>query len=178
MFFVVSCFASVLSQEEHWDKTNKEITSLKVVISFVCLVPVHSLPSSMAVLYHVNDQLQRLKEAIVTFIIRTPPQSVITASVLRSRVEMYLSYVDAYLCLREAGEREKESTWTRGKMGRENCCLRKRKVLNKASNKNCHQIHTYGILFLQYLIQVLSLVVYWSVTTKRLTRNIYMNMLL
>ena len=179
MFFVVSCFASVLSQEKHWDKTNKEITSLKVVISFVCLVPVHSLPSIMAVLYHVNDQLQRLKEAIVTFIIRTPPQSVITASVLRSRVEMYLSYVEAYLCLREAGEREKESTWTRGKMGRENCCLRKRKVLNKAtSNKNCHQIHTYGILFLQYLIQVLSLVVYWSVTTKRLTRNIYMNMLL
>ena len=92
---------------------------------------------------------------------------------------MYLSYVEAYLCLREAGEREKESTWTRGKMGRENCCLRKRKVLNKAtSNKNCHQIHTYGILFLQYLIQVLSLVVYWSVTTKRLTRNIYRNMLL
>ena len=47
----------------------EEITSLKVVISFVCLVPVHSLPSSKAVLYHVNDQLQRLKEVIATFII-------------------------------------------------------------------------------------------------------------
>ena len=133
----------------------------------------------MAVLYHMNDQLQRLKEAIVTFIIRTPPQSVITESVLSSSVGMYLSYVEASLCLRETGEREKGSTCTRGKMGRENCCLRKREVLNKAaSNKKCHQIHTYGILFLQYLIQVLSLVVYWSVTTKRLTRNIYMNMLL
>ena len=45
-------------------------------------------------------------------------------------------------------------------------------MLNKAaSKKKCHQIHTYGILFLQYLIQVLSLVVYWPVTTKRLTRK-------
>ena len=69
MFFAVSCFVSVLSQDKHWDNTNKEITSLKVVISFVCLVPVHSLPSSKAVLYHVNDQLQRLKEVIATFII-------------------------------------------------------------------------------------------------------------
>ena len=42
---------------------------LKVVISFVCLAPVHSLPSSKAVFYHVNDQLQRLKEVIATFII-------------------------------------------------------------------------------------------------------------
>ena len=133
----------------------------------------------MAVLYYVNDQLQRLKEAIVTFIIRTPPQSVITASVLSSSDGMYLSYVEAPLCLREVGEREKRTNVYAGKMGRENCCLWKREVLNKAaSNKNCHQIHTYGILFLQYLIQVLSLVVYWSVTTKRLARNIYMNMLL
>ena len=77
------------------------------------------------------------------------------------------------------GEDVRGGRCTRGKMGRENCCLRKREVLNKAaSNKKCQQIHTYGILFLQYLIQVLSLVVYWSVTTKRLTRNIYMNMLL
>ena len=97
MLFEVNCFASVLSQEKHWDNTNKEITSLKVVISFVCLVPVHPLPSSLAVLYHVNDQLQRLKEVIVTFIIRTPPQSVITASVLSSSVGMYLSYVEASL---------------------------------------------------------------------------------
>ena len=61
------------------------------------LVPVDPLPSSLAVLYHVNDQLQRLKEAIDTFIIRTPPQSVITASVLSSSVGMYLSYVEASL---------------------------------------------------------------------------------
>ena len=88
---------SVLSQEKHWDNTNKEITSLKVVISFVCVVPVHPLPSSLAVLYNVNDPLQRLKEAIVTFIIRTPPQSDITASVLSSSVGMYLSYVEASL---------------------------------------------------------------------------------
>ena len=33
------------------------------------LVPVHPLPSSLAVLCHVNDQLQRLKEVIATFII-------------------------------------------------------------------------------------------------------------
>ena len=150
-------------------------------------VPVHPLPSSLAVLYHVNDQLQRLKEAIVTFIIRTPPQSVITASVLSSSVGMYLSYVEASLWGWErekrkhvyAGEDGKGKLLTRRKMGRENCCLRKREVLNKAaSNKKCHQIHTYGILFLQYLIQVLSLVVYWPVTTKRLTRNIHRNMLL
>ena len=97
MLFAVNCFASVLSQEKHWDNTNKEITSLRVVISFVCLVPVHPLPSSMAVLYHVNDQLQRLKEATVTFIIRTSPQSVITAWVLSSSIGMNLSYVEASL---------------------------------------------------------------------------------
>ena len=113
--FAVICFASVRSQEKHWDKTNKEITSLKVVISFVCLVPVHPLPSSMAVLYHVNDQLQRLKEAIVTFIIRTPLQSVITASVLSSSVGMYLSYVEASLW---GWEREKRKHVYAGEDGK------------------------------------------------------------
>ena len=88
---------SVLSKEKHWDKTNKEITLIKVVLSFVRLVPVHPLPSRMGVLYYVNDQLQRLKESIVTFIIRTPLQSVITASVLSSSVGMYLYYVEASL---------------------------------------------------------------------------------
>ena len=34
-----------------WDKTNKRQL---MVISFVCLVPVRLLLSSMAVLYHVN----------------------------------------------------------------------------------------------------------------------------
>ena len=38
---------------------NKELISFKTVIPFVCLLPVRFLFSSMAVLYHVNDQLQR-----------------------------------------------------------------------------------------------------------------------
>lgn len=118
MLFAVNCFASVRSQEKHWDKTNKEITSLKVVISSVRLVPVHPLPSRIGVLYHVNDQLQRLKEAIVTFIIRTHPQSVITASILSSSDGMYLSYVEAPLCLREVGEREKRKHVYAGEVGK------------------------------------------------------------
>ena len=77
------------------------------------------------------------------------------------------------------GKGKKKARARGGRWEGKTCCLRKREVLNKAaSSKKCHQIHTYGILFLQYLIQVLSLVVYWPVTTKRLTRNIYMNMLL
>ena len=46
-------------QKSHWDKTNKENYHLKLCMSFVCLVPVRLLLSSMAVLYHVNGQLQR-----------------------------------------------------------------------------------------------------------------------
>ena len=34
---------------------DKNLTSFKIIISFVCLVSVHLLLSSMAVLYHVND---------------------------------------------------------------------------------------------------------------------------
>ena len=34
---------------------DKNFTSSKIVISFVCLVSVHLLLSSMAVLYHLND---------------------------------------------------------------------------------------------------------------------------
>ena len=35
---------------------NKNLTSFKIIISFVCVVSaVHLLLSSMAVLYHVND---------------------------------------------------------------------------------------------------------------------------
>ena len=34
---------------------DKNFTSSKIIISFVCLVSVHLLLSSMAVLYHVND---------------------------------------------------------------------------------------------------------------------------
>ena len=41
-------------QKSHWDKTNKENYHLKLCMSFVCLVPVRLLLSSVAVLYHVN----------------------------------------------------------------------------------------------------------------------------
>ena len=40
-------------QKSHWD-TNKENYNLKLCLSFVCLVPVRLLLSSVAVLYHVN----------------------------------------------------------------------------------------------------------------------------
>ena len=42
-------------QETHWDKTNKELTSSKMVIFFVCLVPVRFLLTSKVFLYHVTD---------------------------------------------------------------------------------------------------------------------------
>ena len=41
-------------QKSHWDKTNKENYHFKLCRSFVCLVPVRLLLSSVAVLYHVN----------------------------------------------------------------------------------------------------------------------------
>ena len=41
-------------QKSHWDKTNKENYYLKLCMSFVCLVPVRILLSSVPVLYHVN----------------------------------------------------------------------------------------------------------------------------
>ena len=41
-------------QKSHWDKTNKEKYHFKLCRSFVCLVPVRLLLSSVAVLYHVN----------------------------------------------------------------------------------------------------------------------------
>ena len=41
-------------QKSHWDKTNKENYHFKLCMSFVCLVPVRLLLSSVAVLYHVN----------------------------------------------------------------------------------------------------------------------------
>ena len=46
-------------QETHQDETNKELTSSKMVIFFVCLVPVRFLLTSKVVLYHVTDQPQR-----------------------------------------------------------------------------------------------------------------------
>ena len=41
-------------QKSHLDKTNKENYHLKLCMSFVCLVPVRALLSSVAVLYRVN----------------------------------------------------------------------------------------------------------------------------
>ena len=38
-------------QETHWDKTNKRLTSLKMVIFFVCLPPVRFLLTSIAVFF-------------------------------------------------------------------------------------------------------------------------------
>ena len=46
-------------QKSHWDKTKKENYSLKLCMSFVCLVPVRLLLTSTAVLNHVNGYLQR-----------------------------------------------------------------------------------------------------------------------
>ena len=46
-------------QYTQWDKTNKERTSFKMVIFFVCLLPVRHLLSSIAVLYHVSDKMQK-----------------------------------------------------------------------------------------------------------------------
>ena len=41
------------------DKTTKRLTPFQMVNSFVCLVLVCPMLSSMAVLYHVNNQLER-----------------------------------------------------------------------------------------------------------------------
>ena len=41
-------------QKSHWDKTNKENYHFKLCMSFVFLVPVRLLFSSVAVLYYVN----------------------------------------------------------------------------------------------------------------------------
>ena len=41
-------------QKSRWDKTNKENYHLKLYMSFVCLVPVQLLLSSVVVLHHVN----------------------------------------------------------------------------------------------------------------------------
>ena len=46
-------------QRPHWGKTNKGNYHLKLCMSFVCLVPVRLLLSSIVVLYHVNGKLQR-----------------------------------------------------------------------------------------------------------------------
>ena len=49
----------VRTQETHWDKTNKELTSFKIVIFFVCFVPVRLLRPSMAVFVPCDCKLQR-----------------------------------------------------------------------------------------------------------------------
>ena len=42
-------------QETQWDKTNKELTSSKIVILFVCTVPGRILLTSKVFLYRVTD---------------------------------------------------------------------------------------------------------------------------
>ena len=41
-------------KKSHWNKTNKKKYHVKLCMSFVFLVPVRLLLSSVAVLYHVN----------------------------------------------------------------------------------------------------------------------------
>lgn len=44
----------------YWHRQNKKLTSFKMVVSFICPVPVRLLlPRTMAVLCCVNDLLQR-----------------------------------------------------------------------------------------------------------------------
>ena len=46
-------------QEVHWDKTNKELTSFKMVIFFVCFVPVCLLHLNLAVFVPCDCKLQK-----------------------------------------------------------------------------------------------------------------------
>ena len=46
-------------QETHCDKTNKELTSFKMVIFFVCFVPVRLLRPNMAIFVPCDCKLQR-----------------------------------------------------------------------------------------------------------------------
>ena len=47
-------------KETHWDKTNKELTSSKMIIFIICLsCPSAFLAHQQGILYHVTDQLQR-----------------------------------------------------------------------------------------------------------------------
>ena len=47
------------TQRSHWGRTNKGNYHLKLCLPFVPLAPVRLLRPSMAVLYHVNGELQR-----------------------------------------------------------------------------------------------------------------------
>ena len=55
-------------QETHWDKTNKELTSSKMVILFFCLVPVRLLLTSKVLLYHVTGHLQSAHYPVTGFV--------------------------------------------------------------------------------------------------------------
>ena len=46
-------------QETHWDKTNKELTSFKMVIFFVSFVPVRLLRPNIAIFVPCDCKLQR-----------------------------------------------------------------------------------------------------------------------
>ena len=53
----------------HWDKTNKELTLFKMVIFFVCFVPVGLLCSNMVVFVPSDCKLQRANSASEKIII-------------------------------------------------------------------------------------------------------------
>ena len=55
-----SWYRTAMLESKRPIKKDKELTSFKSAISFVCLMTVRLLLSHMAVLYHVNDQLQRV----------------------------------------------------------------------------------------------------------------------
>ena len=48
-------------QETYWDKTNKRLTSLKMVIFFVCLLPVRFLLTSITVFFFVPREWRAAK---------------------------------------------------------------------------------------------------------------------
>ena len=54
-------------QETHCDKTNKELTSSKMVIVFACLVSVRFLLTSKVHLNHVTGHLQRAQGSCFTW---------------------------------------------------------------------------------------------------------------
>ena len=52
----------------HWDKTNKKLTSFKMVIFFVCFVPVRLLRPNKAVFVLRDCKLQRAYSRNVKFV--------------------------------------------------------------------------------------------------------------
>ena len=59
-----AAYGHMVQKPPHWDKTNKELTSFKMVIFFVCFVPVRLLGPSMAVFVPCDCKLQRAYSAL------------------------------------------------------------------------------------------------------------------